>query len=60
LLQRESLAVETLLRKKQEGDQEMSFDDELERWGGWGDDHGHGHGWGDHGHDHDHWGGWGR
>lgn len=38
----------------------MSFDDELERWGGWGDDHGHDHGWGDHGHDHDHWGGWGR
>jgi hypothetical protein len=54
--------LQTLLGKKQEGDQEMSFDDELERWGGWGDDHDHdhGHGWGDHGHDHDHWGGWGR
>lgn len=39
----------------------MSFDDELDRWGGWGDhDHGHDHGWGDHGHDRDHWGGWGR
>jgi hypothetical protein len=36
----------------------MSFDDELERWGGSGD-HGHDHGWGDHGH-RDHWGGWGR
>jgi hypothetical protein len=46
----------------------MSFDDELERWGGWEDGHGWGghghdwggHGWGGHGHDHDHWGGWGR
>jgi hypothetical protein len=36
----------------------MSFDDELERWGGWGD-HGHDHGWGGHGGG-DHWGGWGR